>query len=192
MAKRAKLYSVGLATMVAVLGSAGAAQAKVIYGTPWNDNLVGTSGPDVIYGGLGKDTIKGLGGDDRICGGWGDDVVEGGPGNDYIAGDLGDDELHGAERGVNLAYPHDVPFIQLYTGVADRDVIYGRAGNDRITGGPDHDSLYGGWGNDRMTGISGDGDGLGANVVDCGPGFAGQTYASEPSTGCEIGYWGGF
>src|SRR5690242_15166268 len=63
------------------------ADAATIMGTPGNDTLVGTSGPDVILGGAGNDTISGLGGDDLICGGAGNDTINAGDGNDFVIGD---------------------------------------------------------------------------------------------------------
>lgn len=91
-------------------------------GTPVNDTLGGTSGPDVFLGLGGKDRIKGRGGRDRACGGRGEDRLIGGSGSDRLAGDEGADRLLGG------------------------------GGHDRLLGGPGNDVLVGGKGRDRCIG----------------------------------------
>src|SRR6266571_2119516 len=71
-------------------------QAATIVGTPGDDTLDGTDGPDVMVGLGGNDTLNGMGGADVICGGLGDDKINflvtpigvdqesGGPGNDVL------------------------------------------------------------------------------------------------------------
>ncbi|MDV7269904.1 cadherin-like domain-containing protein [Thioclava sp. A2] len=76
-----------------------------IYGSAYNDTLVGFDheGTDpadtftnVFYGGAGNDYIDGRGGDDSLVGGADDDTILGGTGNDTIHGD-------GTEAGVSGA-----------------------------------------------------------------------------------------
>ena len=69
--------------------------AATIVGTPGNDVLTGTNGPDVIHGLSGNDTINGGNGDDIICGGNGNDTLNGGNGNDRLFGENGTDTLNG-------------------------------------------------------------------------------------------------
>ena len=126
----------GLATIAAcvVLGSAVPAAAQqtcdgrsaTIVGTPGDDTLVGTNGPDVIVGLGGNDTIRGRRGDDVICGGNGSDTIYGNNGEDRIFGQRG------------------------------RDFIYGNAHDDHIVGGPGPDRIDAGWGDDYVRGGPGD------------------------------------
>jgi RTX calcium-binding nonapeptide repeat (4 copies) len=95
-------------------------QPASIQGTPGNDDIKGTDGPDVIVALDGKDEIRGRGGDDRICAGPGRDEVSGDNGNDRIFGEQGKDELDG------------------------------NRGNDYLDGGPDKDECSGGPGSNTI------------------------------------------
>ncbi|MCW5889933.1 MAG: hypothetical protein KIT14_05210 [bacterium] len=86
---------------------------SVRIGTPGNDRIVGTKGPDLLLGGGGNDRIFGRGGDDEIHGGPGNDVLVGGPGHDSLHGGAGDDVLLG--------------------GKGD-DTLHGGSGTDRAVG----------------------------------------------------------
>jgi uncharacterized protein len=66
-----------------------------IVGTPDNDRIDGTGGPDVIVTGAGQDRIDAGGGDDIVCAGSGNDRVDGEDGNDRLFGGRGDDRLDG-------------------------------------------------------------------------------------------------
>jgi len=134
-----------------------------------NDRVYAQKGDATVYGGPGNDVIKtakgnklrvyGGSGDDRITTGRGNSVkVDGGPGHDRIrlhtntsrgivhAG-LGNDVIHGSKsHDLIHAGPVSNP-----AGAADRDLVYGRGGNDRIfdysgTG----NRLYGLAGSDRI------------------------------------------
>ena len=93
-----------------------------IVGTPGDDVIRGTSGPDVIVAGRGDDRINGRGGDDLICGRSGDDKIVGGNGDDRVRGWRGD------------------------------DLVNGGAGDDRLLGGLQADRLLGGSGDDILNG----------------------------------------
>jgi predicted extracellular nuclease len=69
-----------------------------IIGTPGDDDIRGTNGPDVILGRGGDDRIRGGRGDDVICGNQGDDEINGQNEADIILGGRGDDVLIGAAR----------------------------------------------------------------------------------------------
>jgi Ca2+-binding RTX toxin-like protein len=79
----------------ATVGGTCRGRPVTISGSPGNDKLLGTPGPDVIDGGSGDDEIHGLGGDDVICGGNGMDELWGDDGDDVLAGGNGFDILHG-------------------------------------------------------------------------------------------------
>ena len=57
-----------------------------IWGSLYNDKLVGTNDRNILIGGGGHDDVSGRGGNDVIYGGWGHDVIDGGTGNDYLNG----------------------------------------------------------------------------------------------------------
>ena len=63
--------------------------ARVTYGTPHRD---------VILGNSAANKISGLGGSDLICGAGGNDTISGGSGNDTIAGQGGSDVPEGRRR----------------------------------------------------------------------------------------------
>jgi uncharacterized repeat protein (TIGR01451 family)/CSLREA domain-containing protein len=79
-------------TVVAV--TCGGLPATIV-GTPGDDVINGTNGPDVVHGLSGNDTINGLNGDDIICGGDGNDALNGGNGNDQLFGEAGNDTING-------------------------------------------------------------------------------------------------
>jgi hypothetical protein len=94
-----------------------------VEGTPGDDVLTGTDGPDVICGFGGDDTLSGLDGADVVYGGSGDDSLDGGPGADLLYGGFNVDEL------------------------------FGRGGADFVSAGPGADiGCNGGFGVDRSEG----------------------------------------
>ncbi len=64
-------------------------------GTPGDDRLVGTDGPDVFKARKGDDEVIGKGGNDMVCAGPGNDLVKGKNGKDTLKGQGGDDTLKG-------------------------------------------------------------------------------------------------
>lgn len=64
-------------------------------GSPFGDEIEGSSGDDEIDGGSGDDKIKGGRGKDKLKGGRGKDYLSGGFGDDYLGGGSGDDRLKG-------------------------------------------------------------------------------------------------
>jgi Ca2+-binding RTX toxin-like protein len=61
-----------------VLGTAGAAHAKVIDGTPGNDRIRGSAQADTINANTGNDRVFARGGADLVNGDAGDDVLSAG------------------------------------------------------------------------------------------------------------------
>lgn len=126
----AALPLLALGALLLVVGKGGAARTQIecigaaatIVGTPGDDKLTGTAGPDVIVGLGGSDDIQSGAGDDRVCG---DD------GFDFLTGDLGNDVLDGG---------------------AGFDLLSGREGDDRLDGGLGADILVGGPGNNSLFG----------------------------------------
>lgn len=112
-------------------------------GTPGNDVILGTAGPDVVNGRGGNDIICGEGGSDRIVGGAGDDVIYGGDGIDRLDGGADDDTIHG-----------DGGSDRINAGPGN-DMVFGGPGADRISGGAGDDRIFGMGGQDRLRGDGG-------------------------------------
>lgn len=124
-----------------------------LYGSAFNDTLLGTDGVNFISGGAGNDVIDGRGGDDMLIGGAGDDTIFGGLGNDSILGDDGSDTIDG---GAGDDY--------IVGGTTGHDILTGGDGNDNIFTSFDGATIQGGAGNDMITVIGG------SNVIDGGLG----------------------
>ena len=103
-------------------------------GTPEDDEVSGTAGPEYFFGDDGNDTFRGLGGTDILRGSLGNDFIFGGAGADCVQGSDGDDELFG-ELG--------------------NDSVIGSGGNDLLDAGAGNDVLSGGEGRDVMIGGAG-------------------------------------
>ncbi|HEV2786807.1 MAG TPA: calcium-binding protein, partial [Solirubrobacteraceae bacterium] len=137
-------------------------------GTPHDDALRGTAGPDMLLlGGEGNDTVAGHGGGDLLDGGPGADTA----GYAWAAGPVTVDL--GAETG-SAGGPVDAlrSFRAVTTGAgndnltgasgpesfamgAGDDVVNAGAGDDTIDGGSGSDVLRGGYGNDLLDGGAG-------------------------------------
>jgi Ca2+-binding RTX toxin-like protein len=124
-----------------------------LYGSAFNDTLLGTNGVNFISAGAGNDVIDGRGGDDMLIGGAGDDTIFGGLGNDSITGDDGSDTIDG---GAGDDY--------IVGGTTAHDTLIGGDGNDRIFASFDGAAIQGGAGDDIITVIGG------SNVIDGGLG----------------------
>ena len=91
---------------------------KNVFGSAFDDSLIGNTDANTLWGYLGNDTLDG---------GDGNDLLLGGPGNDFLAGQGGNDSLFGDDSD---------------------DTLTGGDGDDTLDGGNGHDSLAGGAGND--------------------------------------------
>jgi len=169
-----------------------------IIGTAGNDNLTGTDADDVIVGLGGKDKLNGGSGNDTICGFDGADIIVGGPGDDVLLGGRGSDwlEYRSVDRPIvvdlgagtaegygndtvrsienvwssephNEIYGSNAPnIIQSYGG--DKDVVWGRGGDDVLDAGRRFAEVRGGPGDDHL--ISGRYSAPGKAIMDGGPG----------------------
>ena len=112
-------------TLVAVMGASALSVTPrvrpcTIDGTPADDILRGTPGPDVICGHGGDDRIHGREGHDILLGGPGDDWVRAGSGRDLLVGGGGWDYLKGS-RGVDrLAGGTGTDCLWAYDGRSER------------------------------------------------------------------------
>lgn len=115
-----------------------------LIGTPGDDVIIGTGGPDIIDGGDGNDVICGRGGADIITGGSGNDLINAGWGSDVVRAGDGDDTVFAG------------PGLDDVEGGSGNDVIRGGKGGDRVVGNGGSDMLYGGERKDRIFGYGGD------------------------------------
>ncbi|MBU6338395.1 MAG: hypothetical protein KGQ36_00255 [Rickettsiales bacterium] len=166
--------NVNLATNVNVGGyAAGDVLYNIenIYGSAYDDVIVGDGNVNVFHGNGGNDVISGGAGNDEIYGEEGDDVINGNQGEDFIDGGAGDDNLSGGlgkdliycgagNDVVNAGGDDDIVYGEdgndVIDGVLGNDVLYGGSGDDYLSGGQGNDTIYGGTGDDDIGGGVGD------------------------------------
>ena len=170
-----------------------------LFGSVFNDTLIGDSGNNNLYGSDGDDTIFSSGGADFINGGAGNDsiygaaggqTVVGGSGNDdFVIYDLGTTIVENADEGLDTAWvgvssyvvAANVEIIRLTaTGIS----VSGSAGSEQIvantfygsslSGNDGNDVLYGSGYNDTFSGGAGDDIIYGQGGVDLMVGGAGN------------------
>lgn len=159
-----------------------------VYGSAFNDTLIGDAGANMFGGGAGNDTIVAGKGDDTLVGDVGNDNLDGGDGDDYMIGGAGDDVLKGG-AGVDWSSYEDATagvVVDLNkTGVQDTggagkdtltgvEFLYGSAFNDTLTGDAKDNYLWGNDGDDKLYGNAGDdhlSGGKGVNIIDGGEGW---------------------
>lgn len=149
-----------------------------LYGSFYNDRLLGNSTANLLYGDAGDDILSGRGGNDMLSGGGGNDVLVGGAGADILNGGAGGRDraqytdamiavradLADASSNTGIAAGDSYSSIEdLYGsffgdqlfGDAEANIIWGDAGNDTIEGRAGNDTLNGGGGSDTLTGGAG-------------------------------------
>ncbi|MFA6178098.1 MAG: calcium-binding protein [Candidatus Methylopumilus sp.] len=143
-----------------------------IYGSRFNDTLIGNAGKNFIRGEFGNDTIVAGSGDDTLYGESGNDSISGGADNDFLHGGLGNDFLDGgdgidtasyagASAGVSVslvtgkatggAGADTLQFIENLTGTDFNDKLTGDANANILNGGSGNDTLDGGDGTDTLS-----------------------------------------
>ena len=140
-----------------------------IYGTSYNDTLVGNEGNNRLEGRGGNDSINGGLGKDTLLGGSGSDTLDGGEGvdaagfqyayNEYAITRVNDTDLRLA-RGSDTTILRNVEYLGFSSG-ADVRTLQDILGNtpsdysDTLTGTAGDDSLSAGKGNDSVSGLAG-------------------------------------
>lgn len=134
-----------------------------LWGSDFNDTLIGSSSGNWLFGGNGRDVMLGLAGDDRISGGAGAaNELYGGTGNDtYVVEVAGDTIIENVGEGTDTV---ETALGQLGIAANIENLIYvgsqgfigtGNAGDNVIRGGVGLDVLLGLGGNDILVGGSG-------------------------------------
>jgi len=159
---------------------------ECVYGSNYDDQLVGTDGNNTLYGYEGNDVLIGGAGNDYLYGGAGADRIDGGEGTDtatYLTstagiianlvtqtvsgGEAEGDTIIGIER--LYATNHD----DILLGDDGANYFYAYAGDDSLVGGAGNDSMYAGDGDDTLRGGEGNDymrGGAGMDVIDGGDG----------------------
>ena len=152
---------------------------EYLYGSNYDDILVGAHGRNILYGLSGNDELDGREGNDVLLGGPGNDELRGGPGIDIASyftsgagvevrlydgtargGDAEGDTFAGVQTIEYLdadgeTREMEVPDIESLYGSNYDDILVGAHGGNRLTGGAGNDELDGREGNDRLYGGAG-------------------------------------
>ena len=114
-----------------------------IWGSQYDDTMIGDQNDNYLSGSAGNDVLNGLGGNDTLLAFYGNNTLDGGSDNDWLSGGSGNDTLDGGSGNDTL------------DGRSGNDTLNGRSGNDTLNGGSGNDTLNGGSGNDTLDGVSG-------------------------------------
>jgi Ca2+-binding RTX toxin-like protein len=130
---------------------AGRGGRDLLIGGPGGDGVSGGAGPDLVYSGRGDDAVSGERGRDRLYGGPGHDLMAGGAQGDYMDGGDGGDFMFG---GIGCAAHFDATPQQVkgMSFGADPNELFGRSGDDWLFGEQGNDRLDGGPGTDGGSG----------------------------------------
>ncbi|MGO1080554.1 calcium-binding protein [Inquilinus sp. CA228] len=152
-----------------VVGGAG---VDLLHGDAGNDSIDGGTESDQLFGDAGNDGLVGGAGDDGLDGGDDNDILEGGAGADTLTGGAGIDTASyvastagvtltigststgGDAAGDALLLVEQVMgsgFLDVITGDAGANALWGMAGDDVLTGAGGADVLKGGAGNDHFS-----------------------------------------
>lgn len=154
----------------------GQQSVSMIFGTSFDDDLIGSARREKFWGFEGRDRIYARDGNDTLYGGAGDDLLDGGSGRDEMYGGSGDDSYRVDDPG-DLVSEETTPgqddggtdtvistisyklgnYVEVLTlsGSASIDAI----GNDldnRLKGNDANNVLFGGLGSDILYGYGGD------------------------------------
>jgi Ca2+-binding RTX toxin-like protein len=147
-----------------------------------DDQLYGGNGNDILKGGVGLDRLLGAAGNDTLEGGDDDDLLVGGEGADVLNGGEGFDvaSYQTSKQGIFIDLSVKLPnfgitgtsdaqgdklisieqidgsnYDDTLVGDADRNILGGLDGNDKLSGGDGNDILIGGAGADTLDGGQG-------------------------------------
>lgn len=110
------------------------ANVEEVYGTRYDDVIMGDGADNRLSGDNGNDTLFGGGGADKIYGGAGDDEINGGAGNDWFVGGTGADTfVFGVDWGADIVsdYTDGTDVLDLSgTGLGFGDLALNQIGNN--------------------------------------------------------------
>jgi Ca2+-binding RTX toxin-like protein len=136
-----------------------------VFGTFFDDVIIGTAGQQQFFGQGGKDTLEGRGGGDFLDGGDGADTIEGEAGPDDLqGGPRADDFSGGTENDTVFFGDHDAKVKVAIDNVANDGSGGGiegdnvRADIEEVEGGPNDDLLIGNGQGNRLVGAGGEDD----------------------------------
>ena len=161
-----------------------------LYGSNFDDTLIGDQNDNRLDGGKGNDILKGGGGIDTLIGGDGDDVLEIDSFHDQVEGGAGSDTLMfrsdygvdinlgaGVVMSINGYHSHHyrstIEGVENVLGTQYDDWIIGSDVANKLSGGSGADTLSGKGGNDQIDGENGADTiigGTGADVLRGGAG----------------------
>ncbi len=133
---------------------------EFVYGSDFDDTIIGDAGKNRLIGGDGDDTLSGGDGEDYYVGGLGADTIDGGAGvRDTIdfkdaAEGVGVDLANGGFAGE--ADGDTYANIEYVYGSSHDDIIFGDDAQNRLIGFEGNDEIHGGGGNDYIIGMLGD------------------------------------
>lgn len=138
-----------------------------VFGSAFNDLIIGDGGDNELHGGGGSDTLIGGGGNDTLVGGFSASTLQGGVGDDrYVVLNGSDTIVEFAGEGVDTVATH-APALVLSENVENGEfvgiggvVMTGNGLNNILTGSHGDDVLRGRGGNDTLNG------GLGTDIAD--------------------------
>ncbi len=130
-----------------------------VYGSSFNDVLIGNGVANTLYGNSGNDQLYGLSGNDFLYGQDGNDVLRGDEGCDVIDGGAGIDraDYYNSNAGVVINLMTGTGYYGHAQGDTFYNVenLYGSAFNDVLAGNAEANTLYGYTGNDTLSGLDG-------------------------------------
>lgn len=119
---------------------------ETVYGTAYDDSLIGNTGNETLYGGSGNDFLAGGGGADKLDGGGGVNTVSYGTSNAGVSVNLATGLGAGGDaQGDQLTYINNL------IGSSFGDTLIGDGQDNTLTGGAGADSLNGGAGIDMAS-----------------------------------------
>ena len=134
------------------------ANIEGVYGTKFNDTIIGTAGDETFQGVAGVDVINMGGGHDRLVFwnvGNNNDVGHGITFDFNLANNVVDDGYGNTENALGVEEIVGSRFNDRLTGNGAKNWLFGNDGNDTIGGGAGDDNVGGDWGSDRILGGGG-------------------------------------
>jgi Ca2+-binding RTX toxin-like protein len=169
-----------------------------LYGSAFNDTLIGNAGVNYLSGGAGDDRLEGGAGDDHLEGGLGNDTIIGGDGWDAVSyddapsarfvslvGNIGNDVWGSPHSGVDVDQLESIEavygsrFGDYLQGNWYDNVLIGQDGNDTIEALDGDDYVEGGAGDDRIVSYYYENGFKNHDIIDGGEGFDTISFIDE-------------